>query len=72
MCSSDLMMGVETSQGDMWAHVRLVMGDWDVLNHLNKLGFENKVVECNLVALGIISLVNVAIVGLGMVGALLG
>ena len=66
------MMGVETSQGDMWAHVRLVMGDWDVLNHLNKLGFENKVVECNLVALGIISLVNVAIVGLGMVGALLG
>ena len=47
----------------------LVMGYWDVLNHLIKLGFENKVVECNLAALCVVSLTNVAVVGLGRIGS---
>ena len=58
-------MEVEISWGDMWARVGLVMGDWDVLDHSIKLGFENKVVERNLVALGGVGS------SLGMAGALL-
>ena len=45
------------------------MGDWDVLDRLIELGFENKVVECNLADLGIVLLTNVAIVGLGGIGS---
>ena len=49
-----------------------VMGDGGVLDRLIKLGFENKVVEHDSVALGIISLMNVAILGLGGIGSSLG
>ena len=62
----------------MWARVGLIMGDWDVLDHSIKLGFENTGVEHDSVALGVVSLTNVAVLGLGgiglssgMVGALL-
>ena len=72
------MTGIETSWGDVWAHVGLIMGDWGVLDRSIELGIENKGVECDLVALGVISLTNVAVLGLGgiglssgMVGALL-
>ena len=46
----------------------LVMGDWDVLNRSIELGFENKVVERNLAASGVVSLMHVAVVGLGRIG----
>ena len=50
----------------------LVMGNWDVLDHSIKLGFENKVVECGSAAFGIVLSVNVAVMGLGGVGSSLG
>ena len=62
-------MGVETSWGDVWARVGLVMGDWDVLDRLIKLGIESKGVARNSVALGIVSLTNVAVLGLGGIGS---
>ena len=65
-------MGVETSWGDMWAHVGLIMGDGGVLNCSIMLGFENEVVEHSLAAFGVASSVNMAIVGLGGVGSSLG
>ena len=65
-------MDIEILWGDMWAHVGLVMGNWDVLDCLIELRFENKVVEHNLVALGIVLLTNMAILGLGGIGLSLG
>ena len=55
----------------MWARVGLVMGDGGVIDRSIKLGFENEVVEHDSVALGIVSLMNMAVVGLvglGMLG----
>ena len=65
-------MGVETSWGDMWARVGLVIADGGVLDHSITLGFENEVVEHGLAAFGVISSVNVAAMGLGGVGSSLG
>ena len=62
------MTGIETSWGDVWAHVGLVMGDWDVLDRSIELGIENKGVECDSVALDIVSLTNVVILSLGGIG----
>ena len=47
------------------------MGDGDVIDRSIELGFENEVVERDSVALGVVSLTNVAVVGLvglGMLG----
>ena len=44
------------------------MGDGGVLNCSIELGFKNEMVEHDSVALGIISLTNVAVVGLGLLG----
>ena len=38
-------MGVETSWGNVWAQFGLVMGNWDILDHLIKLRFNYKVVQ---------------------------
>ena len=45
------------------------MGNWNVLICSFELGFENKVVEHDLAALGVILLTNVAVVGLGRIGS---
>ena len=44
------------------------MGDGGVLDRSIELGFENAVVERDSVVLGVVSLTNVAVVGLGMLG----
>ena len=49
----------------------LVMGD-SVLDCLIGLGFKNKVVEGGSAAFGVVSSVNVAVMGLGGVGSSLG
>ena len=64
--------GVETLWGDVWACVGLIIADGGVLNHSIMLGFENEVVECGLAAFGIVSSVNMAVMGLGGVGSSLG
>ena len=66
------MTGVETLWGDMWARVGLVMVNGGVLDHSITLRFEHKVVGRDSVALGIISLMNVAVVSLGGIGSSLG
>ena len=45
MSGGGFVMGVEILWGNVWAQLGLVMGNWDVLNHLIKLGFNNKVVQ---------------------------
>ena len=45
------------------------MGNWDVLDRSIELGIESKGVACNSVALGVISLTNVAVLGLGGIGS---
>ena len=62
-------MGVETSWGDVWARVGLIIADGGVVDHSIMLGFENKVVEGSLAAFGIVSSVNVANMGLGRIGS---
>ena len=65
-------MGVKTSWGDVWAHVGLIIAERGVLDRSITLWFKNEVVECGSAAFGIISLVNVAVMGLGGVGSSLG
>ena len=61
--------GVETSWGDVQARVGLIIADGGVLEHSVMLGFENEVVVHSSAAFGIVSLVNVAAMGLGGVGS---
>ena len=61
--------GVETSWGDVWARVGLIMGDWDILDRSIGLGIENKGVARDSAALGVVSLTNVAVLGLGGIGS---
>ena len=66
------VVGVKTLWGDVWAHVGFIMVNGGVLNRSITLGFEHKVVGRDSAALGVISLMNVAIVGLGGIGSSLG
>ena len=61
-------MGVEALWGDVWACVGLVLVNGGVLNR----SIEHKVVGRDSAAVGIISLANVVVVGLGRVGSNLG
>ena len=72
MSGVGLVTGVETSWDDVWARVGLVMGDWGVLNCSIELGIENKGVAHDLAALGVVSLTNMAVLGLGGIGSSLG
>ena len=63
------VMVVETSWGDIRARVGLVVADGVVIDHSITLGFENKGVERDLAALGVVSLTNVAVLGLGGIGS---
>ena len=62
------MTGVGTLWDDVWAHVGLVMVNGGVLDR----SIEHMVVGRDLAALGIVSLTNVAVVGLGGIGSSLG
>ena len=69
MSGVGFVTGVETSWGDVWERVGLVMGDWDVLDRMIELGIKNKGVEHNSVALDIVLLTNVVVLGLGGIGS---
>ena len=64
--------GCRNLWSDVQAHVGLVIADGGVINRSITLGFENGVVELGSAAFGIISLVNVGVMGLGGVGSSLG
>ena len=66
------VMVVETLWGDVRAHVGLIVADGGVVDHSITLGFENEVVELGSAAFGLVSSVNVAVMGLGGVKSSLG
>ena len=69
------VVGIKTLWGDIGACMGLVMGggcSLHLLGHPIVLVFGSEVVGCDSVAFGIISLVNVVVVGLGQVGSSLG
>ena len=65
-------VGVGMLWGDVGQRKGLIVdsGDWlKLLGHLDVQVFGNKMVVCNSTALGIVSLVNAAVVGLVLIGA---
>ena len=60
--------GVGTLWDDVWARVGLIMVNRGVLDRL----IEHRVVGRDSAALGVVSLTNVVVVGLGRIGSSLG
>ena len=66
------MVGEGTLWGDVGVHIGIVVGGGGSLDHVIMLGFGDKAVGCDSAALGVILLVNRAVVGLGGIGSCLG
>ena len=66
------MVGKGTLWGDMGVHMGVIVGRGGSLDCAIVLGFGDEAVGHDLVDLGVILLVNGAVVGLGVIGSSLG